>query len=205
MALSPSPETYVNATEAELLLDIADASIVAGLRGRRPTAPDPAELPAALRAVVGSFVTLTVLGQLNGCIGSIEGSAPLGVAVARHAWSAAFSDPRLPALRPADYEHLDIEVSVLSPLAELPVGSRLELLDGLRPRTDGLVVAAGRRQAVFLPAVWESLPGRAEFLDHLYLKAGLAPGSWPLGMQAFRFTAQKVRRACHAAAPTPAA
>lgn len=194
MAPSPSPETRIHAGEAELLLDIAHQSILAGLRGRLPLAPDPADLPAVLRARVGSFVTLTVLGELNGCIGSIEGFEPLGVSVARHAWAAAFSDPRLPPLRRSDYEHLTIEVSVLSRLAEIPVDSRRELLADLRPGVDGLVIEARRQRAVFLPAVWDALPDPVEFLDRLYMKAGLVPGSWPDRMQAFRFTAEKVSR-----------
>jgi AMMECR1 domain-containing protein len=59
---------------------------------------------------------------------------------------------------------------------------------------DGLLIAAGGRQAVFLPAVWEQLPEPAGFLDHLQLKAGLAPGRWPPDMQSWRFTASKFRR-----------
>jgi hypothetical protein len=194
MAPSPSPEISLRADEAELLLDIADAVIVAGLRGHVPLAPDPADLPAPLRAEVASFVTLTVLGELNGCIGSIEGFEPLGVSVARHAWAAAFSDPRLPALRLSDYEHLAIDVSILSPLAEIPVGSHHELLAELRPGVDGLLIETGRQRAVFLPVVWEALPRPDEFLDHLYVKAGLVPGSWPDHMKAFRFTTEKISR-----------
>lgn len=194
MAPSPSPEIRLNTGEAEVLLDIADAAIIAGLRGRLPLTPDPADLPAVLQARVGSFVTLTVRGELNGCIGSIQGLDPLGVSVARHAWAAAFSDPRLPALCRSDYEHLTIDVSVLSRLAQIPVSSRRELLADLRFGIDGLVIEAGRHRAVFLPAVWDALPDPTEFLDHLYAKAGLVPGSWPDRMQAFRFTAQKVRR-----------
>jgi AmmeMemoRadiSam system protein A len=201
MAPSPWCEPHVFPAEAQLLLDIADHSIVTGLARRRPLLPDPAELPVALRRVVGSFVTLHVLGQLNGCIGSIRGSHPLGVSVARQAWSAAFADPRLPELRPTDYRHLDIEVSVLSPLVGLPVESHQALLAELRPDVDGLLIGAGSRRALFLPAVWDALPDPAEFLDHLYLKAGLAPGSWPAGMRAFRFTAERARRPAPTRAP----
>lgn len=194
MAPLPSPEIHVVGVEAELLLDIADEAVVAGLAGRPPLTPDPADLPEVLRTPVGSFVTLTVLGELHGCIGSIEGFEPLGVSVARHAWAAAFSDPRFPPLRRNDYEHLAIEVSILSRLTKIPVGSRRELLAELRPGVDGLVIGADWRRAVFLPAVWDTLPDPDEFLDALYLKAGLVPGSWPGRMRAFRFTAEKIRR-----------
>ncbi len=194
MAPSPSTDRALGATEAGLLLDIADQAIVVGLLGRPPFVPDPDGLPPALNTRSGAFVTLTVEGALNGCIGSIEGGEPLGVSVAHHAWAAAFADPRLPALRPADYAHLVIEVSILSPLTRLAVRSRRDLLARLRAGVDGLVIAAGRRRAVFLPAVWDSLADPVDFLDHLYLKAGLAPGTWPVGMEAFRFTADKIGR-----------
>jgi len=98
MAPSPSADGALAADDASLLLDIADAAIVEGLVGGPPSAPPLALLPAALRQHVGVFVTLTVDGDLNGCIGTIEGEEPLGHGTARHAWSAAFADPRLPAL-----------------------------------------------------------------------------------------------------------
>jgi len=180
--------------DVELLLDLADAAIVDGLLGRPPGAPPAAALPIALREPRGVFVTLTVDGDLNGCIGSIQGVEPLGRGAARHAWSAAFADPRLPPLRRADYERLTIEVSVLSPLAPIPATTRHDLLHQLRPAVDGLVIAAGPRQGVFLPAVWAQLPEPAMFLDHLQLKAGLRPGWWPPDMQAWRFTAGKFSR-----------
>jgi AmmeMemoRadiSam system protein A len=194
MAPLPLPDIDLDEIETEVLLEIADAEIVAGLRGHVPTAPDPLDLPEMLRAPVGSFVTLTVRSELNGCVGSIEGFEPLGLSVARHAWSAAFADPRLPALRAVDYAHLTIEVSILSPLAEIAADSRREMLDALRPDVDGLVIAAGRQRAVFLPAVWDAVADPVEFLDRLYMKAGLRPGSWPQDIQAFRFTADKIRR-----------
>ena len=139
-------------------------------------------------------MTLNVRGQLNGCIGSIEGVEPLGLAVARHAWSAAFTDPRLPPLHRVDYTHLDIEVSVLSPLSPLPADARNDLLGALRPGVDGLLIGAGSRRAVFLPSVWEQLPSADMFVDHLLRKAGLAPDVWPDDLRAQRFTAQKIRR-----------
>ena len=95
---------------------------------------------------------------------------------------------------------------MLSRLSPIPASSRSELLDQLRPGTDGLVIAAGGRQAVFLPAVWEQLPERADFLTHLELKAGFRPGWWPPGLLAYRFTADRfARRAGEQGTPSRAA
>ncbi|RLE15927.1 MAG: AmmeMemoRadiSam system protein A [Actinobacteria bacterium] len=186
-------EQPINETTGELLLQIADRSIARGLDNRHPSIPGPAHLPADLQRPLGSFVTLKVRGELNGCIGSIETDEPLGSSVARHAWSAAFSDPRLPQLRLADCEHLEVEISILSTLAPIPADSPDDLLDSLRPGVDGLLIAAGRQQAVFLPAVWEQIASAEMFVTHLFSKAGLAMSSWPADLQAFVFTAQKIR------------
>ncbi len=198
MAPSPlsesSQERSLGDLHADLLLDIADRAIVEGLRNRRPTEPIPHELPDELRRPVGAFVTLNVHGALNGCIGSIETDEPLGVSVARHAWSAAFTDPRLPALRWVDYEHLDIEISILSPLTPIAAPSREALLGVLEPGVDGLLIAAGSRRAVFLPSVWEQLASAETFVTHLFHKAGLDPTSWPGNLRAFVFTAEKFGR-----------
>jgi AmmeMemoRadiSam system protein A len=197
MARSPSREPTGEcppASHTDLLLDIAEQAIVDGLRNRRPTVPTPAELPDELRRAVGAFVTLNVHGQLNGCIGSIDTDEAVGVSVARHAWSAAFDDPRLPALRSVDYDHLDIEISLLSPLAPIVASSRDALLDVLEPGVGGLMIVAGSRRAVFLPSVWEQLPSAESFLTHLLRKAGLDPATWQDDLRAFGFTAEKFGR-----------
>jgi AmmeMemoRadiSam system protein A len=198
MARSLFPEAAsdlpLDAVHTDILLDIAERAIVDGLRNVRPTVPTPDQLPDELHRPVGAFVTLNVRGQLNGCIGSIETDEPVGVSVARHAWSAAFTDPRLPALRWVDYEHLDIEISLLSPLAPISASSRGDLLDVLEPEVDGLLITAGSRRAVFLPSVWEQLPSSSTFLDHLFHKAGLPPDSWPDDLHAFTFRADKFGR-----------
>jgi len=36
----------------------------------------------------------------------------------------------------------------------------------------------GGRRATFLPQVWEQLPDKVDFLNHLSLKAGCSPSDW---------------------------
>jgi AmmeMemoRadiSam system protein A len=194
MAPSPSADIRLSDAEVARLLDLADDAVVDGLRGCPPAPPDLDALPPALRTPRGIFVTLTVDGDLNGCIGSVAGSEPLGLAAARLARAAAFADPRLPALQPSDYPSLTIEVSLLSPLEPIPAATRQELREHTEPGVHGLVIAAGRRQAVFLPAVWQKLPDPDRFLDHLLQKAGISPRDWPVGMEAQRFTVEKLSR-----------
>jgi uncharacterized protein len=191
MEPSPSPEQRITRTDAELLLDIAESTIATTLQGRRPALPRLGALPESLHEHVGAFVTLTVADELNGCIGNVEGTEPLGHAVARLAFSAAFGDPRLPALRAVEFADLNIELSLLSPLLPIDARSRPELLDVLRPFHDGLVMRARSHSALFLPTVWTRCPDPDDFLDHLWLKAGLQPRTWPTGMQALRFTTER--------------
>jgi AmmeMemoRadiSam system protein A len=193
-APAPARQLELGTADLDELFEIAEAAIMRGLRGGTPRQPRADELPGPLRQPVNAFVTLVVDGALNGCIGGIDGKQPLGAAVAHHAWAAAFTDPRLPALRPADYEHLVIEISLLSPLEPLAARTREELLAGLRPHVDGLVLETGARRGLFLPVVWEQLLDRGDFVDHLLLKAGLPARSWPPSIAAWRFTAMRYSR-----------
>ncbi len=197
MAPSPSaepPVELVGAPEAEVLLDVAQAAIVAGVTGTVPEAPTHDAPSPGLGSGRGAFVTLSVAGELNGCIGRIEGDEPLIVAVARLARAAAFADPRLPPLRADDLPHLTIELSVLSPLAPLDVVDRSGLIRVLRPAHDGVVVSGVGARGLFLPTVWEQLPDPEDFLDALWRKAGWPPDTWPHDLRAHRFTTDRFHR-----------
>jgi len=194
MERSHSPETRLTSDEASTLLDLADGAVLEGLAGRSGQEVALHTLPERLHRRLGSFVTLTVAGELNGCIGHVEGIEPLGRDVAHLAWSAAFADPRLPALDWTDRDALTIEISILSALTPVAAGSHEQLIGRLRPAIDGLMIRSGRRQGLFLPSVWEQLPEPRTFVDQLLRKAGLPPGSWSVEMEVFRFDARKYRR-----------
>jgi AmmeMemoRadiSam system protein A len=197
MAPSPSAEPPVEQLgppDAELLLDVAEAAIAAGVAGAAHETPTLDAPPPGLRSRRGAFVTLTVAGELNGCIGRVEGDESLVVAVARLARAAAFADPRLPALRALDLPHLTIELSVLSPLAAVDAADRPGLIRALRPGLDGVVVGGAGARGLFLPTVWEQLPDPEDFLDALWGKAGWPPGTWPADLRAHRFTTERFHR-----------
>ena len=175
---------------AEELFALADEAIRRGLDGERFAPPVLGGRRAELHEPAAVFVTLEVREQLNGCIGSMTPDDPLGVAVARRAYDAAFDDPRLPRLTWRDYQHLTVEVSILSPMESLEVSSEEELLSVVRPGVDGLLIEAAGRRGTFLPAVWESVPGPRDFLTHLYAKAGL-PG-WVPGLRVWRYQTEKL-------------
>ncbi len=154
--------------------------------------PAPADIPPALRVARPSFVTLERDGRLLGCVGSLTGGAMLAIGVAHHGCAAAFDDPRVPPVTVDDYTVMTVKVSVLSEPAQLTVADRDELARALRPKVDGLVVAAGRKRATFLPSVWAKLDQTDDFLDALWEKAGFPVRSWPTGLRVATYQAEEV-------------
>lgn len=150
--------------------------------------PDPVregqEVPSKARETYGVFVTLKKHGDLRGCIGSIVGTDPLYQGVIRNTVNAASHDPRFTPMTSAEEPEVDIEVSVLTPLKEVPS------FQDIRLGRDGIVIEKGGRRAVFLPQVapeqgWD-LPAT---LTHLSMKAGLSPDAWKSGARFQTFQA----------------
>ena len=187
-------EPSLSPEDVDALFALADLGVRAGLAGEGPPQVDPATVPPALRERRGAFVTLEVAGELNGCIGSIVADKPLGPAVAELAWRSAFADPRLPPLSADDYPSLEIKLSLIGSLVPVPAESEAELAARLRPGVDGVLIRRGSANATFLPAVWNKIPDPVTFLRHLEAKAGLRPGQWPRGMQAWTYQTADFRR-----------
>jgi AmmeMemoRadiSam system protein B/AmmeMemoRadiSam system protein A len=176
------------------LLDAARAGIDFGImHGKQPTVTLN-NLPRPLLAMRATFVTLTLQGQLRGCIGSPAAHRPLMLDVMDSAYKAAFSDPRFAPLTAEELALLDIEISILSTPRSIAFKSQDELLAGLRPDRDGLIIDEAGRRALFLPKVWEAVPQPADFLAHLKAKAGLPADHWSDTFRAFRFTTETFSR-----------
>ncbi|GIX31464.1 MAG: hypothetical protein KatS3mg124_1936 [Porticoccaceae bacterium] len=177
--------------DKRLLLEVARASVEAGLTSGRPLPVRPQDFPDTLARPGACFVTLKLAGRLRGCIGSLEAHRPLVVDCAENAFAAAFRDPRFPPVSAAEFPHLEYHLSVIGPLEPLHFRDEGELLARLRPGVDGLVLAEGPRRATFLPAVWRELPDPAQFLAHLKQKAGLPPDYWSDRLRAWRYRVEE--------------
>jgi AmmeMemoRadiSam system protein A len=164
--------------EKQMLLSLARSALEAGVRGAARPQPDLDAMPPRLGADGASFVTLTIHGELRGCIGALEASQPLATDVCEHAVAAALEDPRFPPVRPDELARIDVEVSRLTAPYELQYRDPDELLQKLRPGVDGVILRDGGRRATFLPQVWEKLPDKSEFLDNLCAKMGASPDAW---------------------------
>ncbi len=183
------PQPALNNAERRTLLHLARATIDAGVSGRAKPKILLNEYPATLRARRAVFVTLTLNGQLRGCIGTLQAEQPLVQAVVDAAWNAAFNDPRFNPLSASELDQIEIEISILSPPEPLPATSRQALLSALKPGIDGLIIEDGSHRATFLPQVWQQLPDAESFLCHLLAKAGLPTNYWSDSLRCYRYYA----------------
>ena len=123
-----------------------------------------------------TFVTLNLNGQLRGCIGSLLPHRNLVDDVVQNAKSAAFHDPRFLPLSKAEFENVEIEISLLSVPEPLEYSSADDLKSKISVGKDGVILRLDGYQATFLPQVWEQLPTFELFFNHLCQKAGLGGG-----------------------------
>ena len=168
----------LTAEEKQMLLRLARSAVECGVRGGDLSAVDLEVLPPHLREPGASFVTLTIRGELRGCIGSLEPAEPLAMDVQGRAVAAALEDPRFMPVRPEELSRIDIEISRLTLPTDLDYSDASELVEKLRPGVDGVILRDGGRRATFLPQVWDKIPDTAAFLDQLCAKMGVKPDTW---------------------------
>lgn len=140
---------------------------------------------------VATFVTLTIDGDLRGCIGSLMAHRPLIDDIVHNAKAAAFQDPRFPPLTTSEYLHCRVEVSLLTPPEEMAYDDIADLRSKIRPGIDGVILSWHGRQATFLPQVWEQLPDFDAFFAHLGQKADIGPDALRHHPQIFTYQVEK--------------
>jgi AmmeMemoRadiSam system protein A len=120
----------------------------------------------------GAFVTLHRRGKLRGCVGQVEDPGPVADTVIRAAINAALHDSRFFPVSEVEIDTLEIEISVLSPLAAIAPD---EIVVGRH----GLMVISAEHHGLLLPQVaverqWSS----RLFLEETCIKAGLEQEAW---------------------------
>jgi AmmeMemoRadiSam system protein A len=150
-----------------------------GVPGETLEGADPHGDVAELLALPGAvFVTLTMKGELRGCIGSLQAYRSLGEDCKSNAVAAALKDTRFSPLTDSELDQVQIEVSVLSTPKRFPCASEADACHRLLPGVHGVILGWGRYRATFLPQVWEQLPDPKLFLASLKRKAGLPQNFW---------------------------
>lgn len=172
--MSPAPGKPLTAGERDWLLLWARRCIRRSLASDESgdaTAEKPCP-PQGCRTKRGAFVSLSLAGQLRGCIGTFSDSNPLYRAVADMAAAAATRDPRFAPLPLVDLGEVGVEISVLGP-------RRIIEARDIEIGRHGLWISNGAAQGVLLPQVataqgWDV----QQFLQHTCRKANLPPHAW---------------------------
>jgi uncharacterized protein len=168
--------------QKQVLLQLARQSI----RSRFTKEPIIFPEAEAYQIQTGVFVSLHKLGELRGCIGYVQGYRKLVPSIIEMAQSAAFKDPRFPAVKETELKDLLIEISVLSRL------TLVSDIQEIKIGQDGLLLNHPYGSGLLLPQVpvewnWD-LP---TFLKQICNKAGLPANSWKdAKAELYRFSAE---------------
>jgi AmmeMemoRadiSam system protein A len=164
----------MNESQKQALLKVARDTVEAVIK--RQSVATPTSDDAELNAPCGCFVTLKNGERLRGCIGQFTSDSPLIELVGEMAKASATGDPRFfgDPITGNELGHLDVEISVLSPL------KRTQDPLSLRLGVDGIYIKKGHASGCFLPQVaTETGWSKQEFLSYCCShKAGLAEGAW---------------------------
>jgi AmmeMemoRadiSam system protein A len=153
------------------LLALARETIEHYIRSHRVPKLDIAN--PELNQQLGAFVTLTIQGQLRGCIGRFEPDMPVAEVVQEMALAAATQDPRFPPVTQSELAQIRIEISVLTPRRKIDDINEIEV------GKHGLYITRDWCSGTLLPQVaTEYRWTREEFLDHTCHKAGLPRDAW---------------------------
>src|ERR1700687_1144961 len=183
--MSPLPkEVRLPRDLQQTLLKLARNAIVEAVCHKHLPVPGIDPHTGILAQPAGVFVTLRRAGHLRGWIEPVAGS------VATSAVSAALYDLRCMPVAPEEVEHLEIEISVLSP----PLPVQPEAIDVGR---HGLIVKQHDICSVLLPQVAsERAWTRERFLEEICRKAGLPAEAWKNpDTQLFAFESELFREA----------
>jgi len=178
----PSSETNeFSAEERRSLLALARDAIASALEGKTVDTTSPSEHLAERR---GAFTTLTIGGELRGCVGYVFPNYSLYRTIAETAVAAATNDTRFTPVTQEELPKLEYEISVLSPLQPIDA-------EDVEVGKHGLVVTFGGRRGLLLPQVpvehgWD----REAFLAQTCVKAGLPADAWQRGATMQAFTAE---------------
>jgi AmmeMemoRadiSam system protein A len=178
-------QANLSAQDQAKLLALAYDAIATAVNDSPPPSIKLESLSTALREMRASFVTLSLGGNLRGCIGTVEKCYPLAHDVMLRAAAAATRDPRFPPIRTDELDKIQIEVSILSDPLPLHYEDPTSLTSFLENEPVGVILHYGNKRATFLPQVWERVTSAEQFLSLLCRKAKLPDDFWKSGQLDF--------------------
>lgn len=146
----------------------------------------PDDPPPPLKERGAAFVTLRVGKALRGCIGTLGPTKPtLANEIIANAVAAASSDPRFPPVAASELRVLLYEVDIVGALEAVAEEGDLD------PEQYGVVVEAGGRRGVLLPAI-EGVTSARQQVAIAKAKALIRPSE---AVTLYRFTVTRFREA----------
>jgi len=158
----------ISAIEMHPLVKLARETVETYVEeGKVPPPPD--ELTPEMKEKAGVFVSIHMLGELRGCIGTFEPAAKnVAEEIIQNAISSATGDPRFPPVTPEELKDLEYSVDVLTTPKPVKDKSRLD------PKKYGVIVQCGFRRGLLLPDL-EGVDTVDYQIDICRQKGGIAP------------------------------
>jgi len=164
-------------SDKKALLKLARDSISTHFDDKEPDVDE--SIKEKYKEKQGVFVTLHKKGELRGCIGYPEPFMPLYEAIIDAARSAAFKDPRFPALEKDELDKVDLEISVLTVPELIEVDKAEDYFEKIKIGEDGLILRSDRGSGLLLPQVFTEYKCDVEkALQFTCQKAGLNNDAW---------------------------
>jgi len=163
----------VNSAEKAILLDLARRVITTQLQKQ-----EPPPLPAYSRNLMQKYGCQVAINKGDATLGQyliMPGKEPLAKAVVMNAANFLKADGERPPITMADLADAKFEISVMSEPVTVVFETPEELYRRLYPGRHGVLLAAGGRQAGFLPVVWKQVPEPAKFMEALCRRIGQTP------------------------------
>jgi len=165
------------------IVGLARQAIEEYVRTGKMIAP-PRDLSPELAARAGVFVSLKKMGNLRGCIGTLEPTADtVAEEVIKNAIVAAMQDPRFHAVEENELAEIEYSVDVLSP------PEKITDIKDLDPKEYGVIVVQGGKRGLLLPDL-EGVDTIEEQLRITKMKAGIWTDE---NLELFRFTVTRYR------------
>jgi len=141
------PEFVLTDKDKADLLGIARLSMEQYVSKGKTPALNTSAYSENIKTPCGAFVTLNKDGHLRGCIGNFKPADPLYLVVQQMAIAASTRDHRFPKVKEEEFEDIELEISVLTPMR------KIESIDEIELGRHGIYIKKGKSSGTFLPQV----------------------------------------------------
>jgi hypothetical protein len=160
--------------EKTKLLSIARNTIQEYVSTGKVSKLDKKDYEGNLSRNCGAFVTLHKHGKLRGCIGHFGEDIPLYEVIQMMSIASASKDYRFPKVSFEEFDSIEIEISVLTPMRKIKSNDEIQL------GKHGIYIKSGSKGGTFLPQVANDTGWSLdEFLGHCSQdKVGIGWDGW---------------------------